>query len=559
MWFIINYHVALQGSPPVNINEGEQLSNIIKPVISATGVTNSTRHFVPSRPLFSLNATTSTGTQLRVTATPIPNTELPIAGGTYPDAATTSAKEQHLYYIPTVYGITGKWTANDGGTYYVRQLGNVIWWLGMTSDDDGRTFTNVFKGTIQGNNITGDWSDVSRGATNNHGILNVNVRRNQAGEVISMQAASQTGGFGGTYWRPAPIMIDFEDLPVGSTPSPLSTGQKGIIIDCCSTIRDFSGTLGFAHSGTKGLGACGVDTEFCNTPITITFNTPQKHVQLWVGYSFRLDHQRIAVLHAYDVRGTEIGEATARIGPSPESVPISIPLEVSSQTAIISRVDVGMLPTQPGGIITHDLVIDDIEFDTVGAPPPCLSTLDPVLEINNPVNGRSVSLNGFFLDGIISSDAPIYAATLSVTSSTGSTNSLGAGPIEHSYFGSTFGEMLFPGSNTIRLKVQNCHGTTEASRIVTYSPITAGTKILFLGMDITQIHHTFDDISPLTTAEPTFVRVYLSLAGQTPRIGDVTGFLEGSRPLQNGKLSGPLASKFERFLHRVLGTKYFYL
>ena len=52
--------------------------------------------------------------------------------------------------------LTGVWHANDVGTYYLRQVdGNVLWWLGL-SRDQGRTFANVFQGTIQNNTITGD-------------------------------------------------------------------------------------------------------------------------------------------------------------------------------------------------------------------------------------------------------------------------------------------------------------------------------------------------------------------------------------------------------------------
>src|SRR5437879_4941641 len=44
--------------------------------------------------------------------------------------------------------LTGRWTANDGGTYYIRQLGNELWRYGE-SGDGGRSWTNVIS----------DWSD----------------------------------------------------------------------------------------------------------------------------------------------------------------------------------------------------------------------------------------------------------------------------------------------------------------------------------------------------------------------------------------------------------------
>ncbi|WP_448272192.1 hypothetical protein [Nostoc sp. DSM 114160] len=53
----------------------------------------------------------------------------------------------------------GIWHSDDGGTYYVRQIGNEIWWLGMSADD-GRTWTNVYKGTRIGDTVIGQWADV---------------------------------------------------------------------------------------------------------------------------------------------------------------------------------------------------------------------------------------------------------------------------------------------------------------------------------------------------------------------------------------------------------------
>src|SRR4029077_5413094 len=66
--------------------------------------------------------------------------------------------------------LTGVWHANDVGTYYLRQIdGNVLWWLGL-SRDQGRTFANVFQGSIRYRGgdgeplaksmIEGDWADV---------------------------------------------------------------------------------------------------------------------------------------------------------------------------------------------------------------------------------------------------------------------------------------------------------------------------------------------------------------------------------------------------------------
>src|SRR5436190_12774748 len=58
--------------------------------------------------------------------------------------------------------LTGRWSGNDGGTYYLRQLGNELWWSGQ-SGDSGQTFSNVYQGTIRGDQISGRWADVPQG------------------------------------------------------------------------------------------------------------------------------------------------------------------------------------------------------------------------------------------------------------------------------------------------------------------------------------------------------------------------------------------------------------
>jgi hypothetical protein len=76
--------------------------------------------------------------------------------------------------------LTGVWAASDVGTYYVHQVGNTVWWLGL-SRDQGRTFANVFRGTIstipipggQETIIEGSWADVPLGIFQNNGNLSL--------------------------------------------------------------------------------------------------------------------------------------------------------------------------------------------------------------------------------------------------------------------------------------------------------------------------------------------------------------------------------------------------
>ena len=62
----------------------------------------------------------------------------------------------------TTQSLSGRWRCNDGGTYYLNQVGNTLWWYGESAED-GAFWTNVLHETIQGNRIVGEWSDVPSG------------------------------------------------------------------------------------------------------------------------------------------------------------------------------------------------------------------------------------------------------------------------------------------------------------------------------------------------------------------------------------------------------------
>ncbi|MFD4944621.1 hypothetical protein ACFWNT_19335 [Streptomyces sp. NPDC058409] len=63
--------------------------------------------------------------------------------------------------------LTGTWAADDHGTYYLRQVGNTLWWMGL-SHDQGRSFSNVFCGVVIRNGggveVIGDLVDLPLGA-----------------------------------------------------------------------------------------------------------------------------------------------------------------------------------------------------------------------------------------------------------------------------------------------------------------------------------------------------------------------------------------------------------
>ena len=118
--------------------------------------------------------------------------------------------------MPTA-NLTGVWAGGDVGTYYVQQIGNTVWWVGM-SRDQGRTFTNVFRGTIGTEYIqngwrqviNGEWVDVPLGGNLGFGTLKLvgtyclpdgcDVTRSMA-LYNNLGAWAVTGGFSGQAWE----------------------------------------------------------------------------------------------------------------------------------------------------------------------------------------------------------------------------------------------------------------------------------------------------------------------------------------------------------------------
>ena len=90
--------------------------------------------------------------------------------------------------------LTGVWNCDDGGKYYLRQLGNTLWWYGEL-DPMSPNWSNVARGTISGNTIQMEWADVPKGSIMQSGILKLKLLSSN-----EIQAEQKTGGFGGSIW-----------------------------------------------------------------------------------------------------------------------------------------------------------------------------------------------------------------------------------------------------------------------------------------------------------------------------------------------------------------------
>ena len=91
--------------------------------------------------------------------------------------------------------LSGRWSGNDGGTYYLRQTGSHVHWYGEAADAQP-AWSNVFSGRIHGTRIKGNWTDVPKGRTRGAGDLEL-VLENDGNEL---RVVSKTGGFTASRW-----------------------------------------------------------------------------------------------------------------------------------------------------------------------------------------------------------------------------------------------------------------------------------------------------------------------------------------------------------------------
>jgi hypothetical protein len=104
--------------------------------------------------------------------------------------------------------LTGTWYCDDGGTYYLRQLGERLYWYGERSDVNP-AWSNVLVGTVRGQGAEGQWVDVPKGQASGKGEIQLRIG---AGNN-TLEAIRKTGGFGGSRWTRAGRMEANTDRP----------------------------------------------------------------------------------------------------------------------------------------------------------------------------------------------------------------------------------------------------------------------------------------------------------------------------------------------------------
>lgn len=124
---------------------------------------------------------------------PLPKDSSATTATTVPLIKQKSADNSFL--VAQSSSLNGVWNCNDGGVYFVRQMGNEVWWYGQSSDG-GTTWSNVFHGVMRGNQIDGRWVDVPKGSVRGYGEMTLAILNN--GRIEKVMGGQN---FGGSSWR----------------------------------------------------------------------------------------------------------------------------------------------------------------------------------------------------------------------------------------------------------------------------------------------------------------------------------------------------------------------
>jgi hypothetical protein len=106
--------------------------------------------------------------------------------------------------------LSGAWSGNDGGLYYIKQIGTCVWWSGLSDFEGqypGQEWIMAFRGTMNDDGVIyGDFVDVKSSNPGN-GTITIEARIDDVNGqgVIQLYRTAATGHeIGVTFWQPAP-------------------------------------------------------------------------------------------------------------------------------------------------------------------------------------------------------------------------------------------------------------------------------------------------------------------------------------------------------------------
>jgi hypothetical protein len=127
----------------------------------------------------------------------------PSNAGPSPTTADLSAISCATADPEDVGELTGAWLGSEGGVYYIRQVGNCVWWFGTEIEDiePGLTgqpgFANVASGRVDGTDIKVEWADVPVGNVLGGGGLTFFYDR-ESSQLLLIEQRGDWQPFGGS-------------------------------------------------------------------------------------------------------------------------------------------------------------------------------------------------------------------------------------------------------------------------------------------------------------------------------------------------------------------------
>ena len=120
--------------------------------------------------------------------------------------------------------LSGTWSGNDGGRYYIKQIDSCVWWSGLSAFEGqslGDEWIMTFRGTLNGDGvIVGDFVDV-KGTNPGSGTMTIRVQAEERDGlvVVELYREQVTGHqIGVTFWQrtsadplPTPVSAPTDD------------------------------------------------------------------------------------------------------------------------------------------------------------------------------------------------------------------------------------------------------------------------------------------------------------------------------------------------------------
>jgi hypothetical protein len=181
-------------------------------------------------------------------------------GASQPAAVAVSCDLAPKPFDPSDIDLTGAWAGDDGGIYYLRQLGSVVWWNGMSGRDArpidlGRDWNNVGRGVINGLQIDVEWSDVPRGEIFGNGTLILNIQDDGTGNIQIVKVGETGTGFGNEVLTPcSPVERQVADY-IGTYGGAATQYEVILTLDACDDLAELEDSV-----------ATQMDTEEAGSP-----------------------------------------------------------------------------------------------------------------------------------------------------------------------------------------------------------------------------------------------------------------------------------------------------